>query len=692
MAKIFKNKYFYDYITLLIPLMLIEVLFRIVSGYSLLDLSLIRIFIGLNFLVAIITFFLNFCNNLLTKIIKFIIISVASIYASVQMGFLNFLGVYVSFQESSQMGAVTDYIKDFLKSFKPQYFIPLITILLFITFTIFFSKKFKYLSKIKLSRNIISTITILVLTSFLYVGTLTLNIFNSKYQTISNTDLFLTVSNTTNSITKFGTTIFSLLDIRQKLFPIKSGSSYVVNGAYYESNENLVRGITDEEWEQIIEATDNEDYEALNKYFSQMYGTGGNEYTSMFADKNVIFILMESVNDIFLQYPEYYPNINKLATEGWNFSNNYSPRNSCATLNNEFSGMTSMYSIANICTEKEYIDNTYFQSVFNLFNDDGYVTFSAHDYTEAYYPRSKIHPTLGSGEYFGVQNLGIDYSTTYRNWANDDEFFSKIVEIISEKRGTDNKKFMTWLTTVSSHQPYGYDSIQGTAYFSMTKDTGLPYDVRRYMSKLKILDNAIGVLLEGLENQGILDDTVIVLYGDHYPYGISTSHLNQVLDYDTSEDMNAEKVPLIIYNSEMTPTTYSDYTTYVNILPTIANLFGLDYDPSLMMGSDMLSESYESLVVFADGSWKNEHAYYDASTSEVKYYDQEYTEEDIARITSNVATKLQVSEQIIKTNYMAYLKTKLDEIRDNETNLCEVILNNNDTKACQVYLKTEEGS
>ena len=676
MKKLFKTKYFIDFILLYIPLLLIEIIFRLVSGYSLFDLSLLRIGIGLFFLTAIVTYFLNFCNQLASRIIQFVIISAASIYACAQLGFFNFLGMYISVQESSQLGAVTDYIKDFLRSFKPTYFLPIISMVGFLVVSIVFRKKLNDLEKISFKKNSLISIVMILVTAFMYYGTITMKIFNDKFQTTSNRDLFLTVSNTTNSMTKFGSSTFALLDIRQKFFPIKIQESFVSASGKQQHKESEgydpVAGISDIEWKRIIEATDKKDYEALNEYFMNQGESYTNEYTGMFKDKNVIFILLESVNDIIAEYPEYYPNFAKMLEHSYNFTNNYSPRNACATLNNEFSGMTSLYSVSKVCTGKEYIKNTYYQSVFNLYSDQDYVTFSAHDYTEAYYPRTQFHANMGSGEYYGVQKLGISYANEYINWANDDEFLEKVVSIIKTKRAG-NKKFMSWLTTVSSHQPYGVDSIQGNKYYSMTKGTNLPSDVRRYMSKLKIVDNALGVLLKGLESQGILKDTVIVMYGDHYPYGLPTNHLNKALPYDTAEDKNAEKVPFIIYNSELEKKEIKEYTTYVNILPTVANLFALDYEPKMMLGSDILSKDYESLVVFADGSWKNENAYYDASSKKVKYYNDKYTEEDALNITKDVSTKLKVSTQAIESNYFSFIGKVLSDVEaDNNITPFEV--------------------
>ena len=402
MKKILNSKYLIDFILLYIPLLLIEIIFRLVSGYSILNLSLLRIGLGLFVITSLITYFLNFCNKIVTRIIEFIIISAASIYATAQMGFYNFLGMYISIQESSQMGAVTDYIKDFIRSFKPAYFLPLITIVLYLVVIIAFRKKINNLQKISFKKNSLISICLIIVSCFMYYGTLTLKVFNEKYQTTSNKNIFLTVSNTTNSMTKFGSSAFALLDIRQKLFPITVQESYVSLNGKKNKNTNTeyeeIEGISDAEWERIIDATKNKDYQALNEYFSSLSRSNKNEYTGMFEGKNVIFILLESVNDIIVEYPEYYPNFAKILEHSYYFKNNYSPRNACATLNNEFSGMTSLYSVSKVCTGKEYINNTYYQSVFNLFNNKEYITFSAHDYTEAYYPRKKFHTNLGSGE------------------------------------------------------------------------------------------------------------------------------------------------------------------------------------------------------------------------------------------------------------------------------------------------------
>ena len=697
--KIFSKTYFRNYFIMVLCFSAIEVIFKLVSEQSLLDYSSLRIFIGLNIISVVISFCLNFIrNNLIKKIIIGILVFALATYSCVEVGFYNFLGVYMSIQTSSQFGAVTDYIMDFIKSFKWQYFLTYTPFVLYVIQAIFFNKKRK--DKMNFKHNLIALLLVFAICIPAYYGMVVGNIFQDKMQTISNKKLFLTASNPSLVVKEYGALGFVLLDVKTAVLPVEveeeeSSSPVAINLTPVTHNEETEeeqlesddsRFVDDTAWKKLIEEETNKNLNKLNKYFISRSVTPKNDHTGLFEGKNLIIIMGESMNDIILD-EKYYPNMAKLVKGGWLWENNYSPRNECATMNNEFSGMTSLYSIRGNCTAPKYKKNSYYESVFNLFNAQNYKTFSAHDYTDAYYPRRTIHPNMGSGEYYSASKLGISYSNEYINWANDDEAIEALLKVM-DKKTANGEHFMTWFTTVSSHQPYSVDSKQGNAYYDMTKGTGYPTDVRRFMSKLKILDNSLGVLLDGLEERGMLEDTVIVLYGDHYPYGINKQRLNKVLDYDTSVDLNCEQVPFVIYNKGTTDgTVYKEYTTYMNILPTLANLFNLDYDPRLYLGYDLFSEEKLSLTVFADHSWKNEVAYYNASNNKIKYYgDTTYEADYIKAINQDIDQKMNMSKLAIENDYFTYLKKNLDRIKSQQMDLkcadfsCENPLNGNNKK------------
>ena len=652
-------------------LILIEIIFKIVNFYNLIDYSSIRILISSFLLSFIIGNLEYFINKKLHKYINVTLIFISSIYALAETGFNNFIGVYMSLGTSSQLGAVIDYIREFILSFKWYYYFLILPFILMVLYYIFINEKiinkynismsknnYKLLNKRLYVKKLSLSILILCMFSNLYLLTIYVPFMQNKLQTVSNKKLFKSPSVPSIAVKQFGIITFGILDVNNYFFPAKVSEEYKIeNESNKYAKENSTRKFDDTNWNNLIDNETNETLNTLNKYFINSDISDTNNYTGMFKDKNLIVIMLESVNDIIIN-KEDYPNFYKMYSEGWHWKNNYSPRNSCSTGNNEMSGMTSLFSIYNTCTANNYRKNTYFEAIFNLFNNKGYNTFSAHDYTEHYYYRNEIHTNMGSNAYYGVEKLGIEYSSIYKNWASDEDFMNKVLEPIDN---VDNKNFMAWLTTVSSHQPYYYSSIEGDKYLSLYEDMDIRTDLKRYKSKLKILDNALGILLDGLEEKGILDDTVIVMYGDHYPYGLSTDTINTVLDYDTNVDYENERVPFVIYNTDIDSKEFESYTSYINILPTVANLFDLDYDPRLYMGSDLLSKDYESIVVFADGSWKNEYAYYNASRSNIEYYtDKTYTIEELQNINNKIDLKIKMSSLAIKNNYFNYLYNSLN--------------------------------
>ena len=669
MKKLLNNKLIKNYLIILIFTNLLEISFRLISQSKVFDVSLLRIFIGLNIISLLISFILSWTNKKSIKIFNIIIAFIFSIYAFLQLGFNNFIGVYMSFNTTSQLGAVIDYVKEFLASFLFRFYLIFIPFILLIIYYIFIdkftelklNKKFVLKSHIKYEPGIrtVSTLIILFLLGFVYNETLTIPFMQNELQTVSNKDLFAYPSVPSLVINEFGVIGFGFLDV--KSLYVEQNDDYVFSeGENNNISINTDRTFDDTLWNELISNEDNNKLNNINNYLINNTISDYNDYTGLFEGKNLIVIMMESVNEIFIN-KDLYPNFYKLYSEGISFTNNYSPRNSCATGNNEFSAMTGIYSIQNNCTANVYRKNMYPYSIFNLFNNAGYKTMSMHDYTEAYYYRSIIHQNMGSGKYYGVQDLGIPYYNEYKNWASDEDFMEVAMDITLSDT---SEPFMLWLTTVSSHQPYVQSSVEGDKYLSITDGTDYPMDLRRYMSKLKTLDNALGILLERLEESKELDDTVIVLFGDHYPYGLKDSTINYVLDYDLN-DYEREKTPFVIYNSEIRSQSIDKYTSYINLTPTIANLFNLNYDPRLYMGYDVFSDDYWNVVTFADGSWKNNLVYYNAGASSVKYYVEDGMSIDqIKNINQIITNKMKMSSNIIKNNYFEYLANSLKELEE----------------------------
>lgn len=670
MKSVFKNNLIKNYIILLVFTTVLELSFRKISGIPVWDISFLRIFIGLNLCSVLLSFIFSWLNKGFNKLAVILSCAVFTGYSFFQLGFNNFIGVYASVNSSSQLGAVTDYIKDFFASFLNKYYLILIPFAILLLYYAFIDGRLKYRGNKRfvlrchvdhepILRTILSLFLIFIF-SVCYLKTLTVEFMQNDLQMVSNKDLFAYPSVPSIVVNQFGVLGFGYLDIKsyQKEAPSTDIDYIVDNG----SNKPSDREIDDSLWKELI---DNESNKTLNKINNTLINSiipNYNDHTGLFEGKNLVVLMLESVNDIIID-KDLYPNFYKIYSEGISFKNNYSPRNSCATMNNEFSGMTGLYTIQNTCTANQYMNNKYFTSIFNLFNDAGYKTSSMHNYTEQFYYRSTIHKNLGSMAYYGVQKLGIPYFNVYEEWSSDEDFLEAAMNITLSDT---SKPFMVWLTTVSGHQPYNVKSVEGNKYLDITEGTGYPMELRRYMSKLKTVDNALGILLKRLEEAGELDNTVIALYGDHYPYGLRKSVIDIALDYDL-DDYEIERVPMAIYNSTIKPEVVEKYNSYINFTPTIANLFNLNYDPRYYMGSDIFDEDYLDLVVFADGSWKNSKAYYNASKASIKYYtDEELNGEEIKRINNIIATKMGLSNSIIKNNYFNYLQKELKKLESSK--------------------------
>lgn len=667
MKKIYNNKVVFYSCLLTIGIFILEIFFKVIMGLSVFNWSVLRIFLGCIILSNIISLLISFLKRKYANIIVCVLLFLLGILFTAQGGMRNYLGTYMSLGTASQAHAIEYFIGDFFTSLNPWFYMLFIIPILYVLYFIFLDKKFIDKS-LKYKYNVVRCITVFVtiITCGLYYGTINFSFMQDKMQIVSNKELYKNPSMQNIAVSQYGLLGYEFLDIKSLVIKHEQTAETF---AKYEPKEvtNYSRTIDDTAWDALQETETNKDYKTLNSYFMSKEITSKNDYTGMFKGKNLIVLMIESGSNVLKNYPEYFPNFAKLYNNGWSWENAFSPRNSCSTGNNEMTGITSLYTINNTCTINTYKDNIYYESLFNLFNRANYHTSSYHDYTDHFYYRSIYHPNMGSQNYYDVNKLGIKLGSEYQPWPSDVELIEKAVPHF-----IDEDKYMAWLTTVSSHMTYKNSSKTGDMYLDLYKDEDWDMTAKRYMSKLKIVDNAIGELLQELEDNGKLEDTVIMLFADHYPYGLSNDAFSEIAKYDTSSNGDTDRTPFIIYNPSLEAKKFDDYTTFVNILPTLANLFALDYDPRLYGGTDLLSDSYEGIVVFADGSWRTDKAYYDATKSKINYIGADkYTDEEIISINTKVKNEMKMDNLAIKTNYFVYLENGLksseDDINSNDT-------------------------
>ena len=366
------------------------------------------------------------------------------------------------------------------------------------------------------------------------------------------------------------------------------------------------REIDDSDWDELIKNEKDSVINNLHQFYKSQNITPKNEYTGMFKDKNLILIMVEAL-DLSAIDENLTPTLYRLTKEGWYFNNYYAPKYSCTTGESEFIALTSIIPSNATCTPFTYQNNDYPTSIFNLFNKAGYTSTSYHGWSDKYYPRTNLHKHMGS-TFYNASKLNIN---TNGGWSSDVETITKAYDIFSK-----NDKYFSFIITVSMHFSYDFDDSITRRNWNKVKNLDTGTSMKRYLAKAIEFDKALERLLKNLEEDGELDDTVIAIFGDHHPYNLDFSYLAKRSNVDRYEDLNEDLMPFIIYNSEQEPKVISKTSSTFDILPTLANLFDLDYDPRYYTGKDIFSNE-DSKVIFSNGSWVTDNAIYFASTSNI---------------------------------------------------------------------------
>ena len=652
MKKKYLKKYVSIFLLLFICILFIEFAFKIIAFGSV-GIEIIRIILFDLFYSLLFAFILQFFKSFLAKIFMVLLVFIYGLYGILQLTFKNLIGNYMSLSASTNSGLarVQSQVKEFISCIKLEYLILLIPFIFLIIY--FIVKRRKYEHKKNSLKSIIVKLVIIIIVYALGYLTLVIPFFQDKKQIKSNLQLYKSPTLIELSLKQFGLVKFLERDIIN-MFSSDDSYELVIDKSSNKKKKkdkdeevliDYERHIDDTEWQDKINNESNQTIKDVHNYFINQDITDKNEYTGYFEGKNLVYIMIEAF-DIMAINEELTPTLYKLKTEGWYFDNYYAPVYSCATGESEYISETSIIPSSTVCTPNSYINNDYTNSVFNLFNNSDYYTSSYHNWKDEFYDRTRLHKNMGSQLYLDHDPLNI---INHTGWPSDLELFQNSLEYYVDK-----DKFFTFVITSSTHFPYDYDTYLTQKYWDRVK--GLPYtnNVKRYIAKAMELDAGIEFLMNSLEEKGKLDDTVFVLFGDHHPLKMSYSEINEASSYDRLENYNIDKLPFIIYNSATEGKVISKTASTFDILPTVANLFNLNYDPRDYMGTDLFSDS-ESIVIFNNGSWITDKCIYKAvSGSFVSLTDEEVTDEYIQKINKIVNDKFYISDKVLTLNYFKY--------------------------------------
>ena len=393
----------------------------------------------------------------------------------------------------------------------------------------------------------------------------------------------------------------------------------------------------------------------MHRYFSAVEPTNRNEYTGMFAGKNLVWIVGESFSSLALD-ETHTPTLYKLAHEGFVFENFYNPVWGVSTSDGEYVTLNSLMPKSGVWSFAQSANNYMAYGFGNIMKPLGYNCIAYHDHTYTYYKRNLSHPNLGY-EFKAVGN-GLDIEPY---WPESD------LEMIDETTADYIGKgpFSLYYLTVSGHMNYSF-SGNYMAYKHMEEVADLPYSesARAYIACNMELDRAIQLLIDRLDEAGILDDTVIVLSGDHYPYGLEESALEELYGGKIEKNFELYHSTLILWNSAMDEPVHIDkYCSSMDIMPTLANLFGLSYDSRLIMGRDILSDS-PGLVVFVNRSFISDKGRYNAAkdsfepAADAEWEDGENEGEYARKMLQKVNEMFSYSAKILDYDYYSKVLTK----------------------------------
>ena len=679
MKKFLTNRVFLNTVVLTLYTFIMEMYIRFLMDSTFQDFAVVRILLSSLIISLLWSWIWHFFKKVIQRVFNIIYIVAVSLYMFVEFNLYNYIGFFMGTANAEQGTKVTSYIMDVLHASKFLYWVLLIIPIFFILYYVIIDRKIyknriarKFTKPQRIYIEVVTLILAVALSGFYYF-TVRSDKFQSELQTEKNYHLWLFPENSNLTANNFGVLMYLFCDIKSQITGIDSDYILKLQMADLSSTEKKEdidkipvdkrRIIDDTAWKTLQDNTSDETFRSLNTYFMNRNVTQKNDMTGIFKGKNLIIILMESVDEIAILNKEDFPTLYKMYHEGISFKNNFSPRNNCSTGNNEFTVLSSLYTINNTCTANAYaVKYKYPEAAYNIFKNAGYATNGFHDYTQQYYYRNRIHPNLGADHFYGVTDLGMTYNEVYEEWPSDKTMF-----IQAKDKYMNNDKFFSYFAAVTTHQTYNVPSEWGDAYSSRWANSSYSTNLKRYLSKMTELDNAMAELLDELKKEGKLEDTVIAMFGDHFPYGLSDRDINTYLEANnagykisrnSTTEKNVDRTPMLIYNSAMeAPVEVTDYTTIIDLLPTLLNLFDMDYDPRLYLGTDVFSDTHVSRAYFADGSWQDERGFYYTPGNKMTYLDgaTRYTDAELRAINNEIATRQRMSGSAIRSNYFNYL-------------------------------------
>lgn len=492
---------------------------------------------------------------------------------------------------------------------------------------------------------------LLTVTGLMYVGR---DKAFSAYRTFTNVN-----TSTDSSYKKIGMLATTAQELRYMLFS-GSGSIMItpsslnisdVPRTYSSNSYNVIESI---DFTALADSTDSDILKATDEYLSNATPTRKNNYTGLLKDYNLITICAESFCPWFIS-EELTPTLYKLSHTGILFENYYGTFQSVTT-NGEYTMCMGLYpDMSRTKTDSSFnVAGTNYLPfcLGNALKGMGYQAWGYHDYIGDFYNRNITHANMGYT--FKAADSGLAMKI---DWPSSD---LEMMEASVDDYINSGEPFHAYYMTFSGHYQYNWDNAMSAKNRDAVKD--LPYSepVKAYIACNLELEYALEYLMQRLEQAGVADKTCIVLTNDHYPYGLTEDEYNELAGQTLDTTFEKYRNSFICYVPGLSENIVVDeYCSTADILPTLLNLFGVDYDSRLLAGTDVLSSGLH-VAVLSDKSFLTKAFRYDAGTETVIPADENTTVSGklAEAYRLYVDSRFQLSGNILNSDYYAHVFSK----------------------------------
>lgn len=550
------------------------------------------------------------------KYVSLVLCAIYTLYLVAQKTYYKGFGSYFHFSTAKELSSeVTGQGAAINELFDMKDLIPFLIFLLIVVAFLIIRYCFKIKTKYKWYVHLSSLLCFLL--SFVSINSMIKQInstnTNDNFQ-IYHTDFYLydTVSNPKSFVDNMGLLTFEFRDLQSLIDNKKNTELYKKKIDEFFYNKNSIKE--------------------------------SNDYTGLFKDKSLLIIQAESLNSFGIN-EELTPTLYKMINNSIQITNFDTPLLIGSTSDSEFMANTSFIPEAegySVCYQ--YVNNTYPLTLGNLFKNNGYSTNAFHNNFGEYYNRFTTFNNYGY-EFFDSYGLGIESE------ASD--------TLVSEQIGwidVEKEKFVSLWISYSGHQPYGLEDVGVNKEDVETIKKlyqNLNDDYVSYLAKTMDFDKAVEQFLNVMEWMGRIDDVVVVIYGDHVAKGLDLSrgtNFDEVFGVNSDDNPSITYTPLFIYANDMEHQVIDKYCTALDILPTLMNLWGIDYNDDYAFGHDILDDNYRGFCFDANGNYWNNDFYFNSTNNAITTYNG-YSEDSAREIVNDFNKKREVCKEILMIDY-----------------------------------------